>query len=371
MSVKTKIYVPPVVEGKPIVKLVEAYRGIASSDGTMFTHEIPNDFALTTFEFIDVPEGAAFALSPHPIRRVGDWAHVYAKDLAQVMAPFGKKVAVFIAGDLAFNQKIVDPELVVLIGSQYKSNLGAQEIVVPPFAEDPYVDDVHVEPLPYTDKPRVGFCGWASFPSLKAHAIAYCRKMGWYAASVITGKTYLRARQRGLFYRIAGLAALRNEPRVQTSFVIRSSFSANSNTVSNDPEVLRREFVENMTTSHFAFAPKGDGNYSVRFYEALAYGRIPVLIDTDIALPLEHCIPYEQFIVRVPHTQLTKVGDYIVRAYESFGREGIVDAQKQARNIYRSMLRYDAFFNELFSRPLEETLEASRAFYARRNNTIE
>jgi len=368
--VKSKIYVPPVVEGKPIAKLVETYRGTVTSDGTIFTQAVPSDFSYTSFEFVDTPEEAHYALSPHGIRRKGDWAHVYAQQLAETMHTLGKKTVVFVGGDFSFKTHIADDRMIVLIGSQYKSQLGDNEIIVPPFTEDPF-DQGEILPLPQGERPRVGFCGWASFPNKWQQIVAHIKKVGWKIGASVTRRTELLARQRGLLYRIAGIQALRSDSRIDTSFIIRSSFSAHSNSISVDPVVARREFVENMTANHFSFAPKGDGNFSVRFYEALAFGRIPVLVDTDMALPLEHVIPYEKCIVRVPHTDIDRVGDYVVEAFAVFGEQGIIGAQKEARTIYRSMLRYDAFFNELFSRPLEETLQASRAFYARRNSTSE
>jgi hypothetical protein len=43
---------------------------------------------------------------------------------------------------------------------------------------------------------------------------------------------------------------------------------------------------------------------SLRFFETLAFGRIPILVADQAALPLEEVIPYDEFVVRVPERQI-------------------------------------------------------------------
>ena len=42
---------------------------------------------------------------------------------------------------------------------------------------------------------------------------------------------------------------------------------------------------------------RGAGNFSYRFYEALSFGRIPILIDTDTLLPLQTKIEWSEHII--------------------------------------------------------------------------
>src|SRR6185503_19907515 len=98
---------------------------------------------------------------------------------------------------------------------------------------------------------------------------------------------------------------------VRTRFIARDFFSGAKSTIQLSPKEARREFVSTTRAGDFALAPKGDGNYSVRFLEALALGRIPVLIDTDTELPLEDRIPYEKICVRVPARDIARTPEYI------------------------------------------------------------
>jgi len=62
---------------------------------------------------------------------------------------------------------------------------------------------------------------------------------------------------------------------------------------------IRREYYSNLLKNKYTFCMRGAGNFSYRFYEALSFGRIPVLIDTDTILPLQTKIDWEKHIIIV------------------------------------------------------------------------
>lgn len=62
----------------------------------------------------------------------------------------------------------------------------------------------------------------------------------------------------------------------------------------------RREYYTNMRKNSYTLCMRGGGNFSYRFYEALSFGRVPILIDTDMVLPGEGIIPWDSTIVRIP-----------------------------------------------------------------------
>ena len=67
----------------------------------------------------------------------------------------------------------------------------------------------------------------------------------------------------------------------------------------------RREYYNNLLSGGFAFCSRGAGNFSYRFYEALSFGRIPILIDTDCELPFErdNNIQWDNHIIRIPENE--------------------------------------------------------------------
>ncbi len=67
---------------------------------------------------------------------------------------------------------------------------------------------------------------------------------------------------------------------------------------------LAARYREHLNQCRFIACPRGDGLSSLRFFEALAWGRIPILIADQTALPLEEFIPYHEFVVRVPEAEV-------------------------------------------------------------------
>ena len=97
------------------------------------------------------------------------------------------------------------------------------------------------------DKPVVGFCG-----------------------------TLLRRRSRRVT-----LNRFRADGRFLCEFIIRDKFNAEG----LPPDEAARAFVENIENADFVVCDRGRGNWTIRIYEALSRGRIPVLYDTGGALP--------------------------------------------------------------------------------------
>ena len=113
----------------------------------------------------------------------------------------------------------------------------------------------------------------------------------------------------------------------------------------------RSEFLESMKMSSFAFCPRGDGNSSGRFFEALSAGRIPVVPDTKARFPLENIIEWDKWIVQVP-----MFGDWssILHSFISkFDNESYLYFQRDMRELFLQRLHAKTFFLNLFSTAFE------------------
>lgn len=108
-----------------------------------------------------------------------------------------------------------------------------------------------------TVKPKVGFCGLASKSRRKL------------------------------------LRVFEKENRIETNFIIRDKFWGGK---AHDAS-LKKDFDEIMQFNPFILCQRGKGNFSMRFYQTLSAGRIPVLINTDMILPFENEIDWENLIV--------------------------------------------------------------------------
>ncbi len=113
---------------------------------------------------------------------------------------------------------------------------------------------------------------------------------------------------------------------------------------------LRREFIDNMANSDYILCTKGDGNFSIRFYDALSLGRIPLFIDTETVLPLENVINYKDFCVFVDYRDLAHVDKILAEFHKSISDEQFALMQKKARDAFENYLRIDKFTKYLIDR---------------------
>ena len=81
------------------------------------------------------------------------------------------------------------------------------------------------------------------------------------------------------------------------TLVARSSFSGWGRDKSTNTLKRRSEFFNSVRDSRYVICPRGDGNQSLRFYETLSAGRVPILIDTKIKLPLGDRLNYSKITI--------------------------------------------------------------------------
>ena len=99
-----------------------------------------------------------------------------------------------------------------------------------------------------------------------------------------------------------------------------------------DPKIKQKSlnFNENLKTSEFVFCPRGNGNFSIRFYEALLSGRIPVVVKSDNELPFNRYIQLEKLCV-ITENETTLVEDII-----TFHKNNdLVEVQKKCKETFK------------------------------------
>lgn len=212
----------------------------------------------------------------------------------------GKKVIAFLISD--FDGVLNVPSNVLLFRtSMYKSKKKGNEFLLP------YIWEGFNEPfsaLSKTEKPIVGFCG-----SIK----------------------------KNLGKRLSTIKAFENHSEITSNFILRSSFWGGK---PHDTD-LKNDFLNNITQSHFTISNRGTGNFSMRFYQVLSLGRIPVLLDTDMVFPFENEINWEDYTVtaREEAELVTKT----VSFWNAKSNEELQSIQQQCKAIYDNYFRPEAF----------------------------
>lgn len=338
-----RVYVPTRLDEKRAdIRLLRSKPGSAQSSELLYK-SLPKDFDLSWLQPDATLAEADLVLLPQSIRSVGEKLQSYLRKLHTHIA-HEKPIAGFIGTDLAY--KIHVAGIWAFTASAYRQTLQNNEIVMVPFVEDLSAEkSIFVRTK--SAKPIVGFCGYAGFPNTKTKVRYVVKNFLLDVLAFITRNTHYLVYKRGIYFRRKAMSLLARDARVQTNFIVRDSFGGNTATIKLDPARAREEYIQNMLDSDFVLAPKGDGNYSARFYEALSLGRIPILIDTDMVLPLEDTLDYSKFILRVPHTELHRLGEVVHDFYATLTDESFAEMQRAARKAFEEHLRYDRFFSNV------------------------
>ena len=138
-------------------------------------------------------------------------------------------------------------------------------------------------------------------------------------------------------YRKQTLQTFQHDNRIVSDFIIREHFWGGK---PHDPEIIKN-FLDNMKRSHFNICNRGAGNFSMRFYQTLSCGRIPVLLNTDILLPFEDEINWNDIII-FANTEKELV-EKVVQC------TNVVERQIKCREIYETHFAGTKFLDRIFS----------------------
>ena len=102
-----------------------------------------------------------------------------------------------------------------------------------------------------------------------------------------------------------------------------------------------------MNVSPYTFCMRGMGNFSVRFYETLAMGRIPVLIDTDCKLPFSEKINWNNHCLIIDKNDVTNISSCLLHFHQSFETERFKQIQESNRLLWETYFTKYNFFIKL------------------------
>lgn len=258
-------------------------------------------------------------------------------ECARVAQTAGKKLLVDGTGDIEYK---ISPEHIVLRYGGYRFDKKKNEIHIPLYAEDlleVYCGGV-LRLRTKGDTPVVGFSGWGEL-SWRQVARALVREWPDRLRGLFDSR--YRARRKGVFFRRQALRTLAQSSLVKTNFLVRSSYSAHRDTAVGDMDVLRREHVETFLQSDYALDVRGDANASIRLFEALSLGRIPVIVDTERNFPFRDKLEYASFALMVDFRDSKRLPEIVAEFHAKLSPERFAQMQQAARNAYVSYFRVD------------------------------
>ncbi|QHI35223.1 hypothetical protein IMCC3317_05690 [Kordia antarctica] len=254
------------------------------------------------------------------------------------------KVLSYVSGDEGVMP--TNKDVYVFRNSGYKSKKLPNQIAFPAFFKDPlvhYMEKSTHQVRIKDEKPVIGFVGQATPNLLKVAkdiGLIIYRNLKFHL-----GKTLNEPQQwfAAPFMRYKYLKRLEKNTKIETKIVYRQRYRAG---VRKNRSVDRTtyEFYENINDSDYIFNLRGAGNFSVRFYQTLAMGRIPVLIDTDCLLPLEGIIDWTQHCIRIPQGKEHEMEQRLLEFHQNLTQEQFEHIQKENRKLWEEYLTLTTFF---------------------------
>jgi hypothetical protein len=99
--------------------------------------------------------------------------------------------------------------------------------------------------------------------------------------------------------------------------------------------------------SDYTLCVRGIGNNSVRFYETICCGRIPIFVNTDSVLPFEHLINWKALCVWVDEKEIDNIAEVVANYHKKISPQEFIDLQIQLRNIWKQYFSPEGFFNNM------------------------
>ena len=302
------------------------------------------------FEFTDSLEGASLAILTMA------WNYyVRTNQTAQAIAfikecnTLGKMVLTVNTEDFGMQIPYIK-NLIVLRFSGYKSNFSKNEYIQPPFIKDPLLTFFGREKIverPFSSKPVIGFCGQAnpSYINAAKEILNIARRnIKFHLGTSLNEPQQLISTS---LLRATVLNDIQKSAKVTPNFILRKRYRAG---VKNNKEIHKTtlEFYDNLRDSDYVVCIRGAGNFSIRFYEALAMGRIPVFINTDCALPFDNELDWKKHVVWVEYEDRSKITERVVEFHRALSEKEFIDLQHANRKLWEERLTLGGFFKYFF-----------------------
>lgn len=250
-----------------------------------------------------------------------------------------KKIVAFKDGDEAADVKYPNLILFEVGGNRHLEGL-AYHSGIPFFINDylnTYSDNTMVA-LKKSAVPTVGFCGVANPPSMRRFYLVirhYLRmikyKLGWRKWQPPPFET--------TSFRWKVLNQFKGSDNIKTNYIIRDQISHHLNIETKQKLI----FIKNILDSDYTLCMRGWGNFSVRFYETLCLGRIPIFIDTDCLLPFQDEINYNDLFPWIDGKDLPRAAEIVADFHARLSEDDFIERQMACRKLWLDHMTQDKF----------------------------
>lgn len=193
-------------------------------------------------------------------------------------------------------------------------------------------------PRPYNRAPIISFMGYVP----KMTVGRFARSLWPLPPKII--------KRNGAIIRRCGL---RQISKFEDSIVIsRPEYSGSHKAHHANPK-LRTIYEDSIMKSDLVFSPRGDGNISQRFYEALSVGRTPIIPDSEMVFPKVQNGGLETSLILVSSLS-RNIEDAIKQYWDQYSAKTYMEHQEILVDLYETQFLYSKFMLSLFESDIKD-----------------
>jgi len=196
------------------------------------------------------------------------------------------------------------------------------------------------------ERPLIGFDGNATYPIFRLGSLILENSIKMLIHHLLHTQLVPDPVLPSLMRRKQILHQLESIDGIDTNFNIRDSFAVG--TVGGNLNA-RIEYINNIINSDYTFCYRGAANYSLRFYESLCLGRIPLFINTDCMLPFEDRVHWKDVCLWVEEHNLKYIGDAVLDFHHSITSGEFIERQHYCREIWVKYCDNEGYYTEFQS----------------------
>ncbi|PKQ46740.1 exostosin domain-containing protein [Confluentibacter flavum] len=280
------------------------------------------------------------------------WNYYYNSQKIEDVLNFYKKsphnlpVVSFVFGD--FGVKVPKQfKGIVFRTSGRKSKLPKNHRGIPIFVNDPiktYFASEAIIKKTVSKTPIVGFCGQANGFGIQTMKQLFKTVLKNLMSSFGFRQIDVDQLMSTTFFRWNILMTLKRSNKITCNFIIRNRYRAGV-TIKKETHQTTLQFYENIKESDYIVCMRGRGNFSTRFYETMAMGRIPIFVNTDCLLPLEEVINWKEHLVWVDYNERHLIAEKVAEFHKKHNEVSMNALFLKNRALWEDYLQLYSFFN--------------------------
>ena len=232
----------------------------------------------------------------------------------------------------------------------FKRQLSNKNLGFPASLSDHFQNIYKLEdpiPRPKTTVPVIGFCGHATgSPIKRTKEVVKCL--------LENTKRFIQNPFRkdweplfaSAYERWQLLQLLEHSQDLHTQFIYRNHYRGGALT-EEEQHATTLDYYDNLLQSDYVLCLRGAGNFSIRFYETLMMGKIPIFVNTDCLLPLANDIDWKEHVVWVEWHERYQIASKVVDFHKTISQEAFMELQIRNRKLWKEQLTVGTYLQKL------------------------